>query len=80
MWANEPGRVHQKRLLKKPAMIFEKLALEPDSTNKSIDYDKDMINKAKSAVLNFGQVSTSYLMRKLKCDSSTADRIMNEIG
>jgi len=79
MWASEPGRDREKRLLKKPAHISEKLALEADSKEIEYDYDKDMTKKAKSAVLKFGGVSIPYLMRKLKCDSSYANEVMGEI-
>lgn len=79
MWADEQGREKEKRLLKKPTLFSEKLALGVDSTNDFMDYDKDMIKKAKSALLNFGRVSVPYLMRKLKCDSSYAESVIKEI-
>ena len=48
--------------------------------DKKLALDPKMIEIAQLGVLNFGKISISYLMRKLKCSESMAKEICIEIG
>lgn len=48
--------------------------------DKKLALDPKMLEIAQLGVLNFGKISISYLMRKLKCSESMAKEICIALG